>query len=822
MSKGHSQEPKAESRKPGRIRSFDAWSLEPGARSRLSEVRSQRSEALVLALAMLACASLSFAQQPQPVQQSPAQQPPVAGVVVLTDDASGLRVQQPVAPQQPPVAGVVIVTDGPSSLVVQQPVAPEAPPERVEQLVPLRGRVVASGTAQGLRGARVTVAIRGRTQEPVFTDSAGAFEVRASPTAVNQLTVTKAGFISTTASRRVPVRRSGPEPAFEIALLRGAVIAGSVRNELGNPAPNVTLRVAPVRSSSRPTSSSAPLPPSTFRSPSPSAGSPIAEPPPQEVTTQTDDLGEFRIAGLTAGRYVVRASGGYKPESTSLELSIDSSFDFGNIQRTVDQQPSLAEVTVDVASGEVVQTFLEVPLVNPALEALVRAFSELGASLTFETNPAPVVRGGVVTGTVLDEFGEPVEGADVELRPIRLDGGRGVMGNAVRGRKTDDRGRFRLFGVPADTYYLALTTASGDGSAPFAPLYYPGRAGLYEAVRVAVEDGKERSDMDLTFAAVRNVRVKGVVVDAAGLPGITGHVALGAHVPWGVVSLPGPEAAVAENGTFEMAAVAPGSYVLHAFGQGSTGAKEFGLEHVNIGGSEVDFVGIATRTGSGLSGRVTFEGTVKARPSSLGVKVFPADPAYSPMLTVYMGGLVSADRTFELTGLIGPGHLALEGAPDGWWLKSVTIAGVDVTDVPVTFGWRDYRDAEVVVATTGGRLDGRVTSCVEPGKETPRVGCSVTGPTSVAVFPANERLWFPRSRHLRLVRVAPDGRFAVSGLPPGDYWAAAVETGLDESADTGWQHTEFLSNLLGAARRVQIGKEGSTVIDLPLAIERKP
>src|SRR5688572_22719288 len=100
VSKGHSQEPKAESRKPGRIRSFDAWSLEPGARSRLSEVRSQRSEALVLALAMLACASLSFAQQPQPVQQSPAQQPPVAGVVVLTDDASGLRVQQPVAPQQ--------------------------------------------------------------------------------------------------------------------------------------------------------------------------------------------------------------------------------------------------------------------------------------------------------------------------------------------------------------------------------------------------------------------------------------------------------------------------------------------------------------------------------------------------------------------------------------------------------------------------------------------------------------------------------------------------------------------------------------------------
>jgi hypothetical protein len=146
--------------------------------------------------------------------------------------------------QQPPVAGVVVVTDDASSLEVEQPVAPQAPPaapaKPAEQLVTLRGRVVAADTAGGLRGARVTVVTGGRTLEPAFTDGNGAFEVRVSPTTVNELSVAKAGFVPTTVGRRVSVRPVRPEPLIEIPLARGAVIAGSVTDELGNPAPNVT------------------------------------------------------------------------------------------------------------------------------------------------------------------------------------------------------------------------------------------------------------------------------------------------------------------------------------------------------------------------------------------------------------------------------------------------------------------------------------------------------------------------------------------------------------------------------------------------------
>jgi hypothetical protein len=537
-----------------------------------------------------------------------------------------------------------------------------------------------------------------------------------------------------------------------------------------------------------------------------------------EWTAETDDLGEFRIGGLVPGSYIVRARSdiqgtfivntfardGQSPQATDLQRAVEE-------QRALQEQFAPPDVPVDLESGQVAQVFLEATMPKTMSVSLAGS----GFVLNAEFVP-PAAKGGAVTGTVLDEFGEPVEGAEVELRPLRFEGGRGVMGQGVRGRKTDDRGRFRLFGVPPDTYYLALVTAP-DVSVPFAPVYYPGRAGVYEAALVPVEDGRERAELDLTFAVVRNVRLTGVVVDAAGHQRLTGTVALAARVPWGVISLPRAEAPIAEDGTFEIANVPPGGYVVQALGKGSTGAREFGLEYINVGGSDVDFVGIATTTGTKLSGRATFDGPSGGRAPSFGVSVWPSDPAYAPTLTVSSGGFIGPDRRFEITGLIGPGRLVLEDAPEGWWLKSVTIGGVDVTDSPVLFGWRDFDDAEAVVATTGGRLEGRVAPGCPAARPATRPGCGY-----VVVFPIDNRLWFPRSRHLRLVPAAIDGRYVVSGLPPGDYWVTALESGLEERAYSAWQQPEFLNDLREAASRVRIGREGATVANLELSAVRKP
>jgi hypothetical protein len=171
------------------------------------------------------------------------------------------------------------------------------------------------------------------------------------------------------------------------------------------------------------------------------------------------------------------------------------------------------------------------------------------------------------------------------------------------------------------------------------------------------------------------------------------------------------------------------------------------------------------------------------------------------MATLFEGGFISEGR-FVLTNVLGSGRFALEGAPPGWWLKSVTIAGVDVTDAPITFGRENRSDVMVTIGTRGGAITGRLLPVTreEPGR------------ASAAVFPVDSARWFYRSRYLRLARAAPDGRFSAAGLPPGDYWVAPVATAVEEKAYTAWQHADFLSGLLSSASRVHVAEGQSTTI----------
>ena len=54
------------------------------------------------------------------------------------------------------------------------------------------------------------------------------------------------------------------------------------------------------------------------------------------------------------------------------------------------------------------------------------------------------------------------------------------------------------------------------------------------------------------------------------------------------------------------------------------------------------------------------------------------------------------------------------------------------------------------------------------------------------------------------------GRFSIP-LPPGDYWVAAVETSVEETAYGSWQNEDFLNALIPLAQRVAI-EEGQRAV----------
>jgi hypothetical protein len=77
----------------------------------------------------------------------------------------------------------------------------------------------------------------------------------------------------------------------------------------------------------------------------------------------------------------------------------------------------------------------------------------------------------------------------------------------------------------------------------------------------------------------------------------------------------------------------------------------------------------------------------------------------------------------------------------------------------------------------------------------------------ILVFSRDERAWYARSRAIAQTRPASDGQFTIRGLPPGDYYLAAV---TDVEPDE-WFDTAFLRDLVPGAIRLSL-PEGQRVV----------
>src|SRR5262245_7418515 len=134
-------------------------------------------------------------------------------------------------------------------------------------------------------------------------------------------------------------------------------------------------------------------------------------------------------------------------------------------------------------------------------------------------------RGAVVTGRVLDEYGEPI--ADVQVSMLRnqysVTGPRPV--NTGRTATTNDIGEFRLFGLAPGQYFLSAAYRAqmyggptlGDTSG-YAITYYPGTANLADAQKLSIGVGGSISDVTVMLVATRTARVSGTVFDGQGRP----------------------------------------------------------------------------------------------------------------------------------------------------------------------------------------------------------------------------------------------------------------------------------------------------------------
>jgi hypothetical protein len=654
-----------------------------------------------------------------------------------------------------------------------------ATPGGAQTTVVLRLRVIAAAEGEPLRRARV-VPNGDSNPQPVFSGDDGVVSVTAR--AGTDLRVSRAGYAAQLL--RVP----GTAATVDVSLPRAAVITGRVVDSNG--APGVRIGVAVVRLEPRDAAT------------------------PAQLQLRTDDRGEFRAGGLVAGSYQV-----YTERGLDMTAVLD------------DLPPGGAPAALAARVRQGRESASNIVTVTPSAgEHADVTLTHAAPSIEF-----PFSEGGVVSGALIDEFGEPVEGARVTLLATGTTGLGHMNGSAV----TDDLGGFRLYQVPPGRYLLVVTEANssgalagiyvpglGDAASKSLPVYYPGTYNPAEAVAIAVDRGRELAGMDMVVRGARGVRVFGTVTPIAGTT--QRPVSLKPSVPWTIIALGNRSSTVRPDGSFELTDVPPGEYAVQALAAEPTdrGGQptdfRFAAVRIVVGSDDVGPVVLTPAPTSSISGRITLEGGrdgVSANQFRLAV--LPLDPAEAPEpfqigdgLRIGPGGIVPVgnepelDWTFRINGLSGPTRFGLARAPQGWWLKEVRIGGRNAAYEPAPFGApEDSRNnVEIVLSNRGGTIGGRVTD----GDNKP------VDLYTVIAFPTDRDRWFSGSSLVKTTTSSSDGTFVLPSLAPGDYLLAAVEfSELDPNADDLMQ-PDGLARLAPSARRVTVAENQRQRVDMKL------
>jgi hypothetical protein len=478
-----------------------------------------------------------------------------------------------------------------------------------------------------------------------------------------------------------------------------------------------------------------------------------------------------------------------------------------------------------------------------------------------ESLSMPIARGGVITGMVADDRGDPEFGAQVRAMRWVLRSGERTLTVAATAT-TDDRGIYRATGLLPGDYLVSATSPEGPSSdllvadakkrlaevsamgtsaaasavadlkatiatlvdstdpskdAPtgYAPVYYPGTTLAAAAQTVTLGVSEERQAVNVSLQLVPLTRVSGVVTGAAGTAGSVLVVLTATGTP---APLPGPRTArLGPDGRFSFSAVPPGSYTVMAF----------------------------TMRDSAVAAKIAADKLAAALPKSQTVPDVPSfwaatdvvvdDRSMAP-ITLGLQPALAVSGRFALSGSSAPpdfsrmrvllsaassaspersvpvppaaadvnGRFSVAGLVPGRYRLSVAGTAGPWSIASAVIGGRDVMDAPLEVRS-GDDLAGLVVTLTD--RTTWLLGTlqdasgRVTSDFTVVVFPFDAAYWLPQARRIQAARPSTDGHYGFRGLPPGEYRVAVVP-----DVEPGqWYDPNWLRQVLPSAVAITLG-----------------
>ena len=405
---------------------------------------------------------------------------------------------------------------------------------------------------------------------------------------------------------------------------------------------------------------------------------------------------------------------------------------------------------------------------------------------------------GVITGKVMDEDGDPLQGVNLQVATFGY--ARGKRQLMTRGSaQSNDIGEYRIANLLPGKYVVFANrqgsflnvSASEVVEEGYPIVFYPNALDPAQATQLESTPGNELRSIDFRMRKVRTFHIRGQITDYAAAEKAGPHFAVYVTRTSGGFGLGGPGGGspVHPDGSFDIPGLVPGSYIVAAMRM-VQGYSTVATVPVELGNRNQEGVSLTLGDGINLKGTLKFEGA----PQDATKLRISLEPIETSVFSVPNSQPAKADGTFTILGASPSKYrVTANGMPANCYIKSVKAGQQEVFDTGLDLSAGSPGDLEITISDKAASVAGTVRN----DKQQPAPGALVL------LLASGARQG--QSRFLRNAIVQQDGSFKLAGITPGEYLLFAFDV-LEEGS---WDDPEFLPRYESKATKLKLS-EGSS------------
>jgi Domain of unknown function (DUF4198) len=380
-----------------------------------------------------------------------------------------------------------------------------------------------------------------------------------------------------------------------------------------------------------------------------------------------------------------------------------------------------------------------------------------------------LVRGGVMTGRVTDTDGNAVIATSIQLTFLDGQNKKQNFPSFQTNDEmfaTDDRGVYRLFGLPPGRYLVGVGIKIGQGEYTFGSTrgyykrtYHPNATDEAQATIIEVKAEEEATGIDIRVEPMeKTYQASGRVIDAE-----TGQAVAGSLYDFGIVEGEKLRSAYLgfsadEMGQFKLPGLVPNRYGVTA--SGGVNSNHFSdPTFFEINDKDVEGLELKLQRGATISGVAVIEGSndpaILAKLAA--TYVTAENMSYTKIVNIYPSrAKIQSNGRFNFSGF-RPGKIRFDlvGEWQGFSILRVEHNGAELRDSLEVKSGEQLNNLRVVIAYSNGIVRGTVNfiNGLSPNDALVKIELRRTGGNTAA----------------RVVEMDSNKRFVLQGVADGEY-----------------------------------------------------